>query len=77
MASARLRLRPGISWAKPALGLCTFSGSRSAWNGVNNMVLCPGAATGSVNHAIWHGGFDCNGIKLMKDGNPAAPDSER
>ena len=41
------------------------------------MVLCPGGATGSVNHAIWHGGFDCNGIKLMKDGNPAAPDSER
>ena len=67
----------GITWVKPALNLCTFSGNRSDWNGVNNLVLCPGAATASVNAKIWHGGFDCNGINILRDENPLAPASER
>eukprot|EP01043_Picozoa_sp_COSAG02_P038557 COSAG02_NODE_2982_length_7621_cov_3.542808_9_plen_477_part_01 len=67
----------GINWIKPALGLCTFSGNLSGWNDVNNLVLCPGSASGSVNALIWHDGFDCNGVSIMKDENPAAPDSER
>ena len=75
---------------KAAEKLCELAGGATQWAAsaasadrarlsaaVQRALRLAGAATGSVNHAIWHGGFDCNGIKLMKDGNPAAPDSER
>lgn len=65
----------GISWIKPALNLCTFSGNRSSWNGINNLILCPAAATHSVNAKM--PGHDCNGINILYDENPVAKDSER
>ena len=67
----------GTTWTKPHLGLCTFNGTRSSWNAVNNLVLCPASASASANHAIYHGGFDCNGVKLMEDTNPATAPSAR
>ena len=41
----------------------------------NNLLLCPAAADSSINHAIWHGGFDCNGVGIMVD--PTAPADAR
>eukprot|EP01052_Picozoa_sp_SAG31_P034043 SAG31_NODE_3921_length_3749_cov_6.133973_4_plen_429_part_00 len=60
---------------KPALNLCTFSGNRSSWNGINNLILCPATATHSVNAKM--PGHDCNGISILYDENSAAADTER
>jgi hypothetical protein len=68
----------GINWVKPQLNLCGFTkhGNASHWP-TNNLLLCPATATTSINHAIWHGSFDCNGVSILHDLNPATPDSAR
>jgi hypothetical protein len=51
----------GIHWSKPSLGICEFDGSKE-----NNILFLSGLESGLGRQ-----------VSVFKDGNPAAPDSER
>jgi hypothetical protein len=51
----------GVHWERPSLGICEFNGSKD-----NNIVLFGGVDSGTARE-----------LCVFKDGNPAAPDSER